>query len=51
MQKEAIRGATFDLLEHDGGRNFSHLPSDAYTTLSLSDRETLQAAVLARRRE
>ena len=45
-QKEAVRGATFDLLDSRQSEAFQHLPLDAYASLSTSDRQNIQAKVL-----
>jgi hypothetical protein len=46
-QKEAVRGATYDLLDDRGPDAFGSLPGDAYAALSDRDRQRLQQRVLA----
>ena len=46
-QKEAVRGATYDLLDDRGADAFGALPADAYASLSQSDRQRIQQRVLA----
>lgn len=47
MQKEAIRGATYDLLDNRGPDAFTALPGEVYATLSDADRQRIQQQVLA----
>ena len=46
-QKEAIRGATYDLLDDRGPNAFTSLPGEAYAMLSDADRQRIQQQVLA----
>lgn len=39
---DAIRGATFDILDHRGWEEFQHLPHDAFRYLSQSDRDVIK---------
>jgi hypothetical protein len=48
-KRDAVRGATFDLLDHRSFQDFDWLPPDAWATLSVHDRERLQARLAARR--
>ena len=41
-KRDAIRGATFDLLDSRGFGEFERLPSDAYAFLNDDDRARLQ---------
>ena len=45
-QKEAVRGATYDLLGHRGPDEFHHLPQDAYASLNDDDRRNIHQKVL-----
>lgn len=45
-KKEAIRGATFDLMSGQAQDQFNHVPSDAYTNLTDEDRYALQWRVM-----
>ena len=40
-RRDAIRAATYDLLDSRGWREFQNLPSDAWASLSESDRRRL----------
>lgn len=44
--KDAIRGATYDLLSGEDWNGFHHLPSHAFATLSDEDREVLRSKLL-----
>ena len=46
IQRDAIRGATFDLLSGQAQDQFDHLGRDAWATLSDEDRYALQWRVL-----
>ena len=41
-RRDAIRAATYDLLDSRGWQEFQSLPSDAWATLSGDDRKRLQ---------
>jgi hypothetical protein len=47
-KRDAIRGATFDLLDARGFGEFEHLPSDAYALLNEDDRARLHARLWER---
>lgn len=42
---DAIRGATFDILDHRAWDEFHHLPSDAFRFLSESDRDLIRQRI------
>lgn len=46
-QKEAVRGATYDLLDNRGPDAFTSLPGNAYASLNADDRQRIQQRVLA----
>ena len=41
-RRDAIRAATYDLLDSRGWQEFQNLPSDAWATMSEHDRKRLQ---------
>lgn len=45
-KRDAIRGATYDLLDANDFAHFDRLPKDAYASLSPEDRHALQYRVL-----
>lgn len=47
-KREAIRAATYDLLDSRGWHEFQHLPSDAYAFLNDDDRARLQHRIRER---
>ncbi len=45
-RRDAIRAATYDLLDSRGWQEFQNLPSDAWATLSEGDKRRLQDRLL-----
>lgn len=47
-KKDAIRGATFDLMDRRQWHEFDHLPQDAWATLNADDKAQIQRVIMER---
>ncbi|GAB4819964.1 hypothetical protein N2152v2_007010 [Parachlorella kessleri] len=47
-KRDAIRGATFDLLDHRGWHDFEHLPHHAWASLSPEQKQLIRERVMAK---
>ncbi len=47
-KRDAIRGATFDMLDHRDWREFERLPNDAWASLSDDQKRIIREKVMSR---